>query len=95
MDVIGRDVFSMVSPCWNAHIPGLHSLILQQNWAKNYPEMNGVVAQHWTIIPGGIPPDSYEPIIGIERFYVFGIEIYSSTDWNVSIGVNLPITLML
>ena len=54
-----------------------------------------IVVQYWTIIPGGIHQDSYEPITGVDRFDVFGIEICSSADWNVNVGVTLCITLML
>ena len=56
------------------------------------PEVNGIVV-HWTIIPGGIHQNSYEPITGVDRFDVFGIEICSSADWNAESGVNLSITL--
>ena len=52
--------------------------------------MNGVVAQYWSIIPGGI----HEPITGIDSFDEFGIEECSSADWNAQSGVNLPIILM-
>ena len=57
------------------------------------PEVNGIVVQYWTIIPGGIHQSSYEPITGVDRFDVFGIEICSSADWNAESGVNVPITL--
>ena len=55
--------------------------------------MNGIVTQYWTLIPGGIHQDSYEPITAVDRFDVFGIEICSSADWNVNAGVNHPIIL--
>ena len=57
------------------------------------PEVNDIVAQYWTIIPGGIHQSSYEPIMDVDRFDVFGIEICSGADWNAESGVNLPITL--
>ena len=44
------------------------------------PEVNGIVVQYWTIISGGIHQNSYEPITGVDRFDVFGIEICSSAD---------------
>ena len=57
------------------------------------PEVNGIVAQYWTIIPGGIHQSSYEPITGVDRFNVFGIEVCSSAYWNAESGVNLLSTL--
>ena len=56
--------------------------------------MNGVVAQYWSIIPGGIHQVLHEAITGVDTFYVFGIEECSSADWNAQSGVNLPIILM-
>ena len=59
--------------------------------------MNGIVAQYWSIIPGGIHQDLNEPITGVDSFDVFGIEECSSADWNLRapvLGVNLPIILM-
>ena len=56
--------------------------------------MNGIVAQYWSIIPGGIHQVLHEPITGVDNFYVFGIEECSSADWNAQSGVNLPIILM-
>ena len=56
--------------------------------------MNGVVAQYWSIIPGGIHQVLHEPITGVDSFDVFGMEECSSADWNVQSGVNLPIVLM-
>ena len=56
--------------------------------------MNGVVAQYWSIIPGGIHQVLHEPITGVDSFDVFGIEECSSADWNAESGVNLPIILM-
>ena len=52
--------------------------------------MNGVVAQYWSIIPGGIHQVLHEPITGVDSFDVFGIEECSSAQS----GVNLPIILM-
>ena len=57
------------------------------------PEVNSIVVQYWAIIPGGIHQNSYEPITGVDKFDVFGIEICSSADWNAESGINLPITL--
>ena len=45
--------------------------------------MNGVVAQYWSIIPGGIHQVLHEPITGVDSFDVFGIEECSSADWNL------------
>ena len=59
-----------------------------QNWAKNKPEINGVVTQYWSIIPGGIYQVLYEPITGVDRFNVLSIQEYSSADWNAESGVN-------
>ena len=56
--------------------------------------MNGVVAQYWSIIPGGIHQVLHEPIMWVDSFAVFGIEECSSADWNAESGVNLPIILM-
>ena len=56
--------------------------------------MNGIVAQYWSIIPGGIHQVLHEPITGVDSFDVFGIEECSSADWNAQSGVNLPIILM-
>ena len=50
--------------------------------------MNGIIAQYWSIIPGGIHQVLYEPITGFDSFDVFGIEECSSADWNVGSGVN-------
>ena len=44
--------------------------------------MNGVIVQYWTINPGGIPQDTYEPITAVDRFNVFRIQECSSADWN-------------
>ena len=58
--------------------------------------MNGVVAQYWPIIPGGIHQVLHEPITGVDSFDVFGIEECSSADWNLkdtSPWVHLLITL--
>ena len=46
--------------------------------------MNGIVAQYWSIIPGGIHQVLYEPITGVDSF----IEECSSADWNAESGVN-------
>ena len=62
--------------------------------SKMEPEMNGIVAQYWSIIPGGIHQVLHEPITGVDSFDVFGIEECSSADWNAQSGVNLPIILM-
>ena len=51
-------------------------------------EMNGIVAQYWSIIPGGIHQVLHEPITGVDSFDVFGIEECSSADWNAKSGVN-------
>ena len=56
--------------------------------------MNGVVAQYWSIIPGGIHQVLHEPITEVDSFDVFGMEECSSADWNAESGVNLPIILM-
>ena len=56
--------------------------------------MNGVVAQYWSIIPGGIHQGLHEPITGVDSFDVIGIQECSSADWNARSGVNLPIILM-
>ena len=56
--------------------------------------MNGIVAQYWSIIPGGKYQVLYEPITGVDSFDVFGIEECSSADWNAQSGVNLSIILM-
>ena len=45
--------------------------------------MNGVVAQYWSIIPGGIHQVLHEPITGVDSFDVFGMEKCSSADWNL------------
>ena len=58
-------------------------LFMYQNWAKNYPEVNGVIIQYWSIISGGIPQVSYEPITGVDSFDVFGIQECSSADLNL------------
>ena len=49
--------------------------------------MNGVIAQYWSIIPGGIYQVLHEPITGVDSFDVFGIEECSSADWNAESGV--------
>ena len=46
--------------------------------------MNGVVAQYWSIIPGGIQQVLHEPITGVDSFDVFGIEECSSADSGVN-----------
>ena len=56
--------------------------------------MNGVVAQYWSIISGGIHQVLHEPITWVDSFDVFGMEECSSADWNAQSGVNLPIILM-
>ena len=50
--------------------------------------MNGIVAQYWSIIPGGIHHVLHEPITAVDSSDVFGIEECSSTDWNAESGVN-------
>ena len=50
--------------------------------------MNGIVAQYWSIIPGGIHLVLHEPITGVDSFDVLGIEEFSSADWNAESGVN-------
>ena len=54
-----------------------------QNWTKNYPEVNGVIIQYWTINSGGIPQVSNEPITGVDRFNVLSMKECSSADWNL------------
>ena len=56
--------------------------------------MNGIVAQYWSIIPGGIHQVLHEPITGVDSFDVFRMEECSSADSNAQSGVNLPIILM-
>ena len=51
--------------------------------------MNGIVAQYWSIIPGGIHQVLHKPITGVDSFDVFGIEECSSADWNAESGVNI------
>ena len=50
--------------------------------------MKGIVAQYWSIIPGGIHQVLHKPITGVDSFDVFGIEECSSADWNAQSGVN-------
>ena len=50
--------------------------------------MNGIVAQYWSIIPGGIHQVSHEPITSVDSFDVFGIKECSSADWNAESGLN-------
>ena len=50
--------------------------------------MNGIVAQYWSIIPGGIYHILYEPITGVDRFNVLSLQECSSADWNAQSGVN-------
>ena len=50
--------------------------------------MNGVVAQYWSIIPGGIHQVLHELITGVDRFNVLSIQECSSADWNAESGVN-------
>ena len=50
--------------------------------------MNGVIAQYWSIIPGGIHQVLYEPITGVNRFNVLSIQECSCVDWNAESGVN-------
>ena len=45
--------------------------------------MNGVVAQYWSIIPGGIHQVLHKPITGVDSFDVFRMEECSSADWNL------------
>ena len=47
-----------------------------------------VVAQYWSIIPGGIHQVLYEPITGVDRFNVLSIQECNSADWNAESGVN-------
>ena len=49
---------------------------------------NGVVAQYWSIIPGGIYQVLHEPITGVDRFNVLSIQECNSADWNTESGVN-------
>ena len=57
--------------------------------------MKDIVVQYWTINPGDIYQNTYKPITEDDNFYVFGIEVCSSADWNAEYGVKLAITLML
>ena len=50
--------------------------------------MNGIVAQYWSIILGGIHQVLHEPITEVDSFDVFGIGECSSADWNAESGVN-------
>ena len=50
--------------------------------------MNGIVAQYWSIIPGGIHQVLYEPITEVDRFNVLSIQECSSAYWNAESGVN-------
>ena len=50
--------------------------------------MNGIVAQYWSIIPGGIHQVLYKPITGVDRFNALSIQECGSTDWNAESGVN-------
>ena len=50
--------------------------------------MNGIIAQYWSIIPGGIHQVLYEPIIEVDGFNVLSIQECSSADWNAVSGVN-------
>ena len=50
--------------------------------------MNDIVAQYWSIIPGGIHQVLREPITGVDRFNVLSIQECSSADWNAESGVN-------
>ena len=50
--------------------------------------MNGIVAQYWSIIPGGIHQVLYEPITGVDKFNVLSMQECSSADWNAESGVN-------
>ena len=50
--------------------------------------MSGIIAQYWSIIPGGIHQVLYEPITGVDRFNVLSIQECSSADWNAESGVN-------
>ena len=50
--------------------------------------MNGIIAQYWSIIPGGIHQVLYQPITGVDRFNVLSIQECSSADWNAESGVN-------
>ena len=50
--------------------------------------MNGIVAQYWSIIPGGIYQVLHDPITEVDRFNVLSIQECSSADWNVESGVN-------
>ena len=38
---------------------------------------------------------THEPVTGVDRFDVFGIQEWSSADWNAESGVNLPNILMV
>ena len=50
--------------------------------------MNGIIAQYWSIIPGGIYQVLHEPITVVDRFNVLSIQECSSADWNAESGVN-------
>ena len=51
--------------------------------------MNGVIAQYWFLIPGGIHQVLYEPITGVDRFNVLSTQECSSADWNAEFRVNI------
>ena len=50
--------------------------------------MNGIIAQYWSIIPGGIYQVLHKPITGVDRFNVLSIQECRSADWNAESGVN-------
>ena len=50
--------------------------------------MNGIIAQYWSIIPGGIYQVLHKQITGVDRFNVLSIQECSSADWNAESGVN-------
>ena len=93
MDTIGSMLSIPVelSECPDSLLP---LLFMCQKLDQKLPGINGIVAQYWSIMPGGIHQVLHEPITGVDSFDVFGIEECSSADWNAQSGVNLPIILM-
>ena len=59
--------------------------------------MNGIVAQYWSIIPGGMYQVLHEPITGVDSFDVFGMEectVQIGISRTPGLGVHLLITLI-
>ena len=76
MDIIGCQYQLIFSECPD-------SLLILLFVCKIGPKVNGIIIQYWSIISGGIPQVSYEPITGVDSFDVFGIQECSSVDWNL------------